>query len=379
MDNPRIVSIEWGVLVGQRPRSAGCNARLPDHGPTQRDPVARIRLEDGSSGFGYSRCTREQASILLGRPLDELISVTDGVTIPGLPLEFPLWDALGQRLNQPVYALAATYRGGSVAGPLMAPCYDTSLYFDDLHLAADDEAAALIADEARQGWAAGHRAFKIKVGRGALHMPLVAGTARDIAVIRAVRDAVGPDAPLMIDANNGWNVNLVKEVLAATADCHLFWLEEPFHEDPELYRRLREWMQAEGLKVLIADGEGLAAPPLLDWAQAGLVQVIQYDLRDIGLTAWLKTARQLDAWGVRSAPHNYGSNYGNYASCHLAGAITHFTFVEWDAAATPGLDGSAYQLVEGRVQVPDAPGFGLLLDDAVFAQAVQQGGYHLTL
>jgi L-alanine-DL-glutamate epimerase-like enolase superfamily enzyme len=377
MDNPRITSIEWGIMIGERPRSAGCNARLPVHGPTMRDPVARITTEDGASGFGWSRVTQAQAEALIGKSLSELITVESGVSDTGRPIEFPLWDLLGQRSGKPVYALAAEHYGVSVPTEQRAPCYDTTLYFDDLHLESHDEAAALIADEARQGWERGHRAFKLKVGRGALHMPLEAGTERDIAIIRAVRQFTGPGIPMMIDANNGWNANIAKQVLSATADCDLLWLEEAYHEDPVLYKDLKAWMQAQGLSVMIADGEGLAAPPLLDWARDGLIDVVQYDLRDIGFTRWLTLGKQLDEWGRRSAPHNYGSNVGNYASCHLAGIIAGFTFAEWDHAKTPGLDGSAYSLSEGRISVPNLPGWGLKLDDAVFQQAIKEGGYKI--
>ena len=55
------------------------------------------------------------------------------------------------------------------------PCYDTSLYMNGLHLDSDDEAAALVAGYAREDYEQNHRSFKIKVGRGALHMPLEAG------------------------------------------------------------------------------------------------------------------------------------------------------------------------------------------------------------
>jgi L-alanine-DL-glutamate epimerase-like enolase superfamily enzyme len=342
-----------------------------------RDPIARITLEDGSRGFGFSRANQQQAEALLGAPLNDLISVENGVSAAGKLIDFALWDALGQRAGKPVYALAAEYYGTPVPEALRAPCYDTSLYFDDLDLDSDEEAGALIAQEAMEGWACGHRAFKMKVGRGALHMPLEAGTTRDIAVIHAVRQAIGPDIPLMIDANNGWNVNLAKQVLSETADCDLCWLEEPFHEDEVLDNHLQNWMRERRISVLLADGEGLASPRLMAWAQAGAIDVVQYDLRDVGLTHWLKTGKQLDDWGVRSAPHNYGSNFGNYATCHLAGVIANFTFVEWDAADTPALDAAGYQLIEGFVHVPDAPGFGLKLDEALFQQAVEEGGFHV--
>jgi L-alanine-DL-glutamate epimerase-like enolase superfamily enzyme len=210
-------------------------------------------------------------------------------------------------------------------------------------------------------------------------MPLEAGTARDIAVIQAVRAAVGPQSTLMIDANNGYNLNLAKRVLADTAACNLFWLEEAFHEDRILYQDLKAWLQAQGLPVLIADGEGQASPTLLEWAQEGVVNVIQYDIFSYGFTPWLHLGQQLDQWGVRSAPHHYGGFYGNYAACHLASAIRHFAFVEWDEATTPGIDTAGYKIRDGQVIVPATPGFGLHLDEEIFQRAVAADGWRCAL
>lgn len=374
MASPRIVLVERGVLEGQRPRHAGSNARLEAHGLGVRVPIVRLTTDDGLSGFGACHARPEQLDALLGVELDALFAADTGVLDPWLPFEYPIWDLAGRRLGQPVYALAAAVNGAAVSAPLSAPCYDTSLYFDDLHLADERAAAELLADEAREGYGRGHRAFKIKVGRGARHMPLEEGTRRDIAIVRAVREAVGPLPPLMLDANNGYNLNLAKRVLAETAECGVFWLEEAFHEDDVLYRDLREWLVSQGLPTLIADGEGMADGRLVAWAQAGLVDVIQYDIFGYGLTRWLALGRALDAAGVRSAPHHYGGHYGNYAACHLAGAIKGFTFVEWDEATTAGLDTAGYVVSEGRVQVPATPGFGLLLDEARFQHAVSHGG-----
>jgi L-alanine-DL-glutamate epimerase-like enolase superfamily enzyme len=274
--------------------------------------------------------------------------------------------------GKPVYALL----GGQADGDgYRVPCYDTSLYMDDLSVADDDEAADVIACEALEGAARGHRAFKIKVGRGAIHMPVEAGTRRDIRVIQAVRSAVGPEAPIMIDANNGYNLNLVKRVLGETADAGVYWIEEPFHEDGGLYVLLKEWMSAQGMATLIADGEGDASPRLLDWARQGLIDVVQYDVRVPGFSRWLELGPQLDEWGVRSAPHHYGSAYGNYSACHLAACIERFEFVEWDEATVPGLDASAYCISEGMVDVPSLPGFGLGLDEDAFTRAVEENGF----
>jgi len=377
MDNARIVRIEFGTLEGQRPRHAGRNARIGDHGLTVRVPLARLTTDDGAQGFGAFRGSREDATALLDTSLAEALSAGSGTATGWLAWDYPLWDLMATRAGQPVYALAAAVNGQTPTTPYRVPCYDTSLYFDDLDLASDDEAAALIAAEAREGYARGHRAFKIKVGRGARHMPLEQGTRRDIAVVKAVREAVGPSLPIMLDANNGYNLNLTKRVLAETAECGIFWMEEPFHEDPMLYEDLRAWLQQENLPILIADGEGDASTRLLDWARDGLVDVIQYDIFVHGFTGWLATGKQLDAWNVRSAPHHYGGHIGNYTAAHLAGAIRGFTYVEWDDVATPGLDASGYIVRDGWVEAPDTLGFGLTLDEAAFRRAVETAGFDL--
>ncbi len=376
MSSARIAAIESGTLVGRRPRLAGFNARKKgDHGWESKIPLARVTTSDGVSAFGFSRLSRQQAQLLLDRQLDELITIDNGVNQAAFPLEYPLWDLLGQRVARPVYQLLADRAGKNVSGQLRVPCYDTTLLIDDLHLPTDEEGAALIAAEANFGYEHGHRAFKIKVGRGARHMSPLEGHRRDIAVIRAVRAAVGPDAVILIDANNGYTLNIAKHILSETADCNVFWLEEAFHEDDELYEDLHAWIEREGLAVLIADGEGAASPHLLDYAQRGIVDVIQYDIFSYGMTKWLETAPKLDAWNVRTAPHHYGAHLGNFVSGHLAAAVAGFAFVEWDELATPGLDSSAYKVVDGHVHIPEAPGFGLNLDESLFQQAVAANGY----
>jgi len=60
---------------------------------------------------------------------------------------------------------------------------------------------------------------------------------------------------------------------------------------------------------------------------------------------------------------------------HLAAVVDHFTYVEWDEVATPGLDASAYRVEAGQVVIPNSPGFGLALDEDIFRQAVKAGGF----
>ncbi len=74
----------------------------------------------------------------------------------------------------------------------------------------------------------------------------------------------------------------------------IYWMEEPFREDPVLLQDLRTWLEREGLPVLIADGEGEASSSLLRWARAGLVDVIQYDIFAHGFFALARDRRLRD-------------------------------------------------------------------------------------
>jgi L-alanine-DL-glutamate epimerase-like enolase superfamily enzyme len=362
--------IEMAVLEGKRPRPAGSNARLGIHGDTVRLPLVRLTTAAGATGFGRCSATEAQLRSLVGKPVADLV-VAGSVKAGWLLYELPLLDISARIAGQPVYQLA----GGRASEPLRVRTYDTSLYFDDLAIAEDAAAADLIAGEAQQGWDLGHRAFKIKVGRGARHMPLEQGTARDIAIIRAVRETVGPDATVMIDANNGWNLNLTKRVLSETAAMNLYWVEEAFHEDNVLYQDLKEWLAAEGLSVLIADGEGAAHPSLVDWARDGLVEVVQYDIISHGFGRWVQLGKELDAMAVESAPHTYGGGVSGYVTAHLAGIVDGLEFVEWDYAAFDAIDDTAYAIRDGWVDVPSTPGFGLELDANAFEAAVARTGF----
>ena len=291
------------------------------------------------------------------------------------PIEFPLLDAVGRLLKKPVYALVGGKIAAGKAAVLRVPVYDTSIYFDDLDIQDDARAAELFRREVEDGMSRGHRNFKVKVGRGAMWMDLEAGMRRDAAVVHAVRSAAGMEGIVMADANNGFNLALTRRFLEETSDARLFWMEEPFHEDSAYYASLKEWITARGMETRIADGEGHAAPQILDWAASGLVNVIQYDLREYGFLKWAALGRKLDSLGVLSAPHNYGGFYGNFAQCHLATAVSGYCFAEWDEACVEGIDTDAYRISDGMVHVPSRPGFGLELDNSRFDADRDAGGW----
>src|SRR5688572_19496069 len=167
----RVERIEWGRLPGRRPRNVGKNARLPDdHGKDVAPPFARIMI-GGATGFGWFRVTREVAEKTIGLSLADLLDEKNRLRPAYRSIEYPVLDWLGRAANKPVFELVAP--GTLAKGSLRVPCYDTSLYFDELGRATTDtEAVQILQSEAAEGLGRGHRAFKMKVGRGARHMPL---------------------------------------------------------------------------------------------------------------------------------------------------------------------------------------------------------------
>jgi L-rhamnonate dehydratase len=377
----RIARIEWGVLEGRRPRPLGKNARLPAHGPTVVVPLCRVTTTEGAQGFGPSRLRQDLAYRALGLPVEELFSVDAGTQAAWMPLDFPLWDLAGAQAGIPVYQLAAPGMTAGGGTPPTVRCYDTSLYFDELLPDADrdDDGADLVAAEAAAGYRAGHRAFKVKVGRGARWMSPAAGLDRDVAVMEAVREAIGPECSLLADANNGFTLNAAQEFLERTADLRLGWLEEPFHEDPVLFEALHSWLARVGLDVEIADGESASLEESFSLAERGLLDVVQADILGASFSRWRRMGAPLDELGVGSAPHHFGLYFGNYVSGHLASSIKGLRFVEWDEATVPGLTASSYHFAEGSLTLAPTPGFGIELDEDIYRAAVASGGFDLRI
>ena len=130
-----------------------------------------------------------------------------GIVSPLGREDAPLWDLTGKIFNEPVWRLLGGY------GPATVPVYDGSIYFSDLDPEYRDRGIHRILEEIDYALELGHRAFKIKVGRGYQWMPSAAGLTRDIQVVRAIRSHVGPDIKLMVDSNNGYDLATTKRFL----------------------------------------------------------------------------------------------------------------------------------------------------------------------
>ena len=348
--------------VCQRPRFVGKNSHLDDHGRTTTDHVLRITTDQGVEGIGVGNVTPEVARRVIGHSLDEFWSDERKVVSPLGRADHALYDLIGKALGVPAWKLL----GGE--GPEWVPVYDGSIYFDDLLPEYADRGVARIVEEVQAGLDAGHRAFKIKVGRGFKWMEPEAGFRRDVEVMRAIRKLVGPEVRLMVDANNGFDLDGTIRWLDAVDD-DLFFVEEMFPERVEDDLELKEYLKSKGWKTLVADGESAREVDHFDpYIKAGALDVLQPDIRAFGLTLLWELSRRAVTAGQSAllAPHNWGSFLGVYMKVVLGRGIPNFLMAEQDTSSSDLFDTSAFAMKEGQMKVPDTPGCGLVLREDVF-------------
>jgi L-alanine-DL-glutamate epimerase-like enolase superfamily enzyme len=211
--------------------------------------------------------------------------------------------------------------------------------------------------------AQGFRAFKIGWGPFGRR-----GAAMDRAIVAAAREAVGPDARLMVDAGasdafwpNGYT--WAKNTAAMLADFAVEWFEEPLVpdalEDFVLLRRASP--------VPIAGGEVLTRRQAFQpWLERGAFDVVQPDVTKVGgISEERRIAWAAEAHGIRFVPHGWNTAVGLAADLQLVSACAQSDLVEY-LTGSPYIDEIAdggWRLdADGMLSIPDRPGLGLTLD-----------------
>jgi D-galactarolactone cycloisomerase len=369
--NFRITRVTGFRHTGQRPKLVGYNARLGVHGRTNSDAVLRIATNQGVEGIGSGNVTQETARKLVGMTLDQVWRPGEGVVSPLGRADHALYDLVGKALKTPSWRLF----GGH--GPEWVDVYDGSIYFNDLLPENKERGVKQLLEEVETSLNRGHRAFKIKIGRGFKWMGRREGDARDVEVVRAIRKLAGNDVRLMVDANNGYDFDITVRFLDEVADLNLFFAEEMFPEEVPVNQRLRDHLRKRNSRVLVADGESAREVNHFDpYLQRDLFDVLQPDIRAFGLTLQWELSRRMEARraerqkaagvGPKLAPHNWGSFLGLYMQLVLARGIPNFLMAEEDISTSDLFDTTAFVFRNGRYQVPNVPGCGLTLREEVF-------------
>ncbi|MGH7278720.1 MAG: mandelate racemase/muconate lactonizing enzyme family protein [Candidatus Rokuibacteriota bacterium] len=340
---------------------------------TRTAMLVEIVTDDGLSGFGeaYGPAAGTRAIVdelyrplLLGRDAldsqvlwEELYNALRDYGRKGLPIaalsavDIALWDVKGKALGQPIAKLL----GGSFRTSVRA--YATGLY----RRRVPDVAAAL-AQEARGYVAEGFRAMKLKVGFG---------VEEDVRNVRAVREAIGPDVRLMVDANHAYDSAQAIRLGRLIERHDIGWFEEPVvPEDIDGYVQVKQ-----ALAIPIAGGEA-------EYTRYGFRELLARRAVDIaqpdicacgGFSEALKIGTLASTWGVTWYPHVWGSAVGLFASLQLAAAIppnppalfaTELLF-ELDRTPNPFRETLAVTPPVRRgdvIEIPAKPGLGLEVD-----------------
>jgi galactonate dehydratase len=224
--------------------------------------------------------------------------------------------------------------------------------------------------------AGGVRILKIKLGRVKWMGDMAAAVERDIAVVKAVRRAVGPDVVLFVDGNDGYKPEplAAADLALATKDDRVYAMEEMF---PETLvgetREVKRRMRAAGIATKLADGEnsrngvpeelcahrcdGPAGPePLFD--------INQPDMNANGYLRMTALARRSQAHEMTVAPHNFGSKWGFYSMVHLGLVTPNWEFCETDDSQFPALRPEGIVVENGKARLTGMPGVGVVLDES---------------
>ena len=282
------------------------------------------------------------------------------------PLEVALWDLMGKISGQPLWKLLG---GRTNRVPLYASCGERK---------SPSERAASV----KQLKALCYPALKIRFHDADLR--------KDLAVIAAVREAIGSEMHILVDANQGWQMpwdasptwdfKTALWVADALAELGVFWLEEPLHRHD--YAGLAQLRRRA--KLRIAGGEGNREyADLRLYLQQGCFDVYQPDV--VWCTGVLR-ARQLagevQAAGCLFTPHTWGDGLVLLANLHVCAALATAPFVEFPfdppnwtperrdfILPKPLLPSGA-----GVIDLPDTPGLGVSLNwEALEAHRIDSG------
>ncbi len=253
-------------------------------------------------------------------------------------LDIALWDLKGKICGQPVAKLLGASRS-------TIPCYASGGYYGP---AGEAEVEGLVA-EMRSYVALGFRAVKMKVGGLAID--------EDVRRVASVRDAIGPDVQLMLDANVAYDVPAAIAAARAFEPFTITWFEEPVHWYDSVFGLAQV---AAATTIPIASGES----ELHRWGCRDLIlhagiRVMQFDAtRAGGVTEWLRVAAYAASHGVLMAPHHDPQVHG-----HLIAAVPngHVQEVFPNPVRDPlwaELFVGQPEIIDGILHVPDRPGFG---------------------
>jgi L-alanine-DL-glutamate epimerase-like enolase superfamily enzyme len=319
--------------------------------------TARLRDTDGAEGVGYTytvgaggaavHALIEQGlrPVLLGAEAEQIEALWQkmwwhlhyggrggSVSLAVSACDIALWDLKARRFNTPLWRLLG---GFDPAVPCYAGGIDLDFPLDALLRQTDDNLAK------------GFRAIKMKVGRARL--------SEDVERVRAMRAHLGPDFPLMVDANMRWTVDAAIRAARALRDSNLIWLEEPtIPDDVAGHARI---VRDGGLPI--ATGENLHT--LHEFKQMIEAEGVTFPEPDVtncgGITVFMKVAHLAEAYNLPLTSHGVHD-----LTVHLLAAAPNRSYLEVHGFGLDRYIAEPLVIRDGDAIAPERPGHGVAFD-----------------
>lgn len=340
------------------PRHVGKNARRGVHGQFNKSDALRLFTDQGAMGWGLSsNKIRDQINQLEGKFVSDLISPEKGMRDDLSPyMDLALHDLMGVILDKPVYKLLGAQ------GTKSTPIYSGMIYFDELEPKDNPAGMDKIIENCQWDIDYGYRQLKVKIGRSGKWYEHEAGLKMDIEVVKLIHKTF-PEITLLVDSNDEYTLKDTIGFLKGIGDIPLLWVEEPFPENYEQGRQLRQWMDQNGFKdTLYADGEAKPDHELcIKMGEQGIMNAYLPDIRSFGLTRWRRLMPRLKQHKMWASPHAFGSRLKTNYITHLAAACGNVVTIEGVTCLSDDIDYGDYKIENGRIRVSDRPGFGMKL------------------
>ncbi len=356
--------------------------------------LVRVDTDGGVSGLGeaywgagVAELVHKAKPLLIGEDPTNIVRLYDimvrclsgegsqaGATVTAISgIEIALWDLLGRMHKLPI----STFFGGRFRDKIRiyADCHagatpDPMDYGRKAREVADEGFTAIkfdldtrnpytldITDDPhpRRRW---FEPFNRIIGSGEMRWM--------VDVVRCVRDAVGPDVMVAMDAHWKFNVNDAIKLAQALEPFDLLWLEDPIPpENIEAQRHV-----THSTRTPICTGENLYRKHgYRELIEKQAARIIAPDIPKMGgLMEAKKVADHADLYYIPLAPHNVASPIGTVAGAHVCAAMNNFLVMEFHAHDVPwwgDLTDGGGAIVDGFIHLTEAPGHGLTLNEDV--------------
>lgn len=358
----KIKSIEVFNLRFEYPNAHGfayaggvCTARVTS--------IIQVKTDDGQVGIGaayshpalvYLIAKTQMEPHLVGRDASDVEGLWNlmygltrwygrkGAAISAIgAIETALWDLRGKAQGKPIWKLL----GGDKNS---CPAYASALLWKTQNEHEE------LASEAQSHLATGFRRMKMRLARG---------EEADLAAVRAVRNAIGDRADLIVDASMRLDVPTARRMAEVLKECNVFWFEEPFTpEDLDSYCALRGTID-----VPLAAGENeFGVQGFNEVIHRGAVDIVQPDAsRCGGIGETFRVGQMAAQNGLRVATHTWSDVVAVVANAHVIAALPNGITVEVDRTGNPFIEELLQEpltIKDGELQLGDSPGLGIELN-----------------